>query len=125
VVLPFYHTGMAAVMPYRARFPRFGHNVTVTFGEPVELDDVTCDCNKAGCDQQQVWQEITARIRTSLLVRTLTAVPLAEMVAHVCVQYCAAFARDLKCLPALRENTTLVVHTCNSQPGCRTWKSGA
>ena len=71
VVLPYYHTGMGDVMPYKARVPRFGHNVTVTFGDPVALDDVTCNCNKKGCDQQKVWQEITNRVRASLVVRCL------------------------------------------------------
>lgn len=70
-MLPFYHTGMGDVMPYQARLPRWGHNVTVTFGDPVQLDDLTCKCNKKGCDQQQLWSEITRRIRTSLLVRML------------------------------------------------------
>jgi hypothetical protein len=61
---------MAAIMPYKARVPRFGHNVTVTFGEPLQLDDITCKCNKKGYNQEKVWQEITQRVRASLLVRT-------------------------------------------------------
>jgi hypothetical protein len=53
-------------MPYRARIPRINHSVTVTFGDPVELDDVVCNCNKAGHDQKAVWKEITARIHATL-----------------------------------------------------------
>ena len=71
MVLPYYHSGMGAVMPYKAIVPRVGHNVTITFGEPVELDDVTCNCNKDGVSQEQVWRDITARVRSSLQVRPL------------------------------------------------------
>lgn len=50
----------------QARFPRMGHNVTVTIGDPVELSDLTCNCNKKGVNQQEVWRDITARIADSL-----------------------------------------------------------
>jgi hypothetical protein len=65
---------MGSVMPFRARFPRWGHNVTVTFGEPLVLSDLTCKCNEAGVDQQALWEQITKRIRIALLdleVRTV------------------------------------------------------
>jgi len=66
-VLPYYHSGMGAVMPYRAWLPRMGANVHVTFGEPVKLDGITCDCNRAGVDQQQVWRDITRKVKEALL----------------------------------------------------------
>lgn len=66
IVLPYYHSGMGAVMPYRARIPRLNHSVTVTFGDPVDLDDVACNCNKAGHNQRAVWKEITARVHSTL-----------------------------------------------------------
>lgn len=65
-MLPFYHAGMGAVMPYKARLPHFGHNVTVTLGDPLDLSDLVCNCNRAGCDQQEVWRAITGRVRAAL-----------------------------------------------------------
>lgn len=66
IVLPFYHAGMGAVMPYKARLPHFGHNVTVTLGEPLDLSDLVCDCNSPACDQAEVWRAITGRVRDAL-----------------------------------------------------------
>lgn len=66
IVLPYYHSGMGAVMPYKGRFPRMGHNVIVTFGEPLDLKDLTCKCNKDGFNQQEVWRDLTARVGDSL-----------------------------------------------------------
>ena len=48
VVLPFYHSGMAAVMPEHGRIPRVGKHVTVTVGEPVPVSDLTCGCRRKG-----------------------------------------------------------------------------
>lgn len=84
VVLPYYHTGMGAVMPFQARLPRVGHNVTVTFGDPVPLADVTCQCNKKGVDQRQVWRTITKRVEASLQVCQLCPAP-ASALAVMCV----------------------------------------
>lgn len=53
-------------MPYRARVPRVGHNVTITMGDPVAIDDIACNCNKDGYDQREVWREITQRVHSSL-----------------------------------------------------------
>lgn len=47
VVLPFYHSGMGAVLPKRTRRPRTGHDVRVVVGQPVELADLTC--RSVGC----------------------------------------------------------------------------
>lgn len=66
-MLPYYHTGMGDVFPYKARLPRVGHDVKVLFGEPLDLSDLTCNCNKAGVDQQKVWQEITGRVRAAMV----------------------------------------------------------
>lgn len=54
VVLPFYHSGMARVMPYRARLPQVGQRVHVLVGEPVQIEDVACNCNRAGVNQEEV-----------------------------------------------------------------------
>jgi monolysocardiolipin acyltransferase len=67
IVLPYYHSGMGDVVPYKGRFPRMGHTVTVTFGDPVDLRDLTCNCNVEGCDQMKLWQDITVRVSEALL----------------------------------------------------------
>jgi hypothetical protein len=54
VVLPFYHSGMGEVMPKHAALPRPGKQVTVVVGQPVELADLTCNCNREGVDQREV-----------------------------------------------------------------------
>ena len=53
IVLPFYHSGMGAVMPKRASLPRAGNAVTVLVGQPLELGDLTCDCHREGVDQKE------------------------------------------------------------------------
>lgn len=67
IVLPYYHSGMGDIMPYGARFPRMGHNVTITFGEPVALEALACDCNKTGVDQEALWHAIAHKVREALL----------------------------------------------------------
>lgn len=42
IVLPFFHSGMAHVMPYYSGVLRAGNEVTVVVGEPVELGHITC-----------------------------------------------------------------------------------
>lgn len=37
VVLPYYHTGMGDVFPYKARLPRVGHRVQVSFANSLAL----------------------------------------------------------------------------------------
>eukprot|EP00877_Chromochloris_zofingiensis_P009947 jgi/Chrzof1/5205/Cz15g16090.t1 len=66
IILPFYHSGMGRVMPYRSMLPRIGHTVHVVVGEPVDLSHVTCRCNQPGQDQQQVWRDIAAAMRDAL-----------------------------------------------------------
>ena len=66
-MLPYYHIGMGDVFPYKARLPRVGRTVHVNFGRPLDLQDLTCNCNKEGVDQPKVWREITERVRGALL----------------------------------------------------------
>ena len=66
VVLPFYHSGMAEVVPLKNYLPRAGRSVNVTVGSPVDLSDITCRCNCDGVDQQAVWKEITSRLHRAL-----------------------------------------------------------
>jgi hypothetical protein len=72
---------MGDVFPYKARLPRVGHDVHVHFGEPLDLEDVTCNCNKAGVDQAKVWREITARVRGALLDLEQKAAPNTDQIA--------------------------------------------
>ena len=41
--------------------------VQVNFGKPLDLQDLTCNCNKVGVDQPKVWRSITDRVRDALL----------------------------------------------------------
>ncbi len=54
VILPFFHSGMGRVLPKGSVRPRLGNVVTVLVGEPLDLSDITCNCNRNGVDQQQV-----------------------------------------------------------------------
>ncbi len=47
LVIPFYHSGMAQIMPEHGRIPRVGQTVAVTVGEPIDLSDLTCECSGA------------------------------------------------------------------------------
>ncbi|KAK9837621.1 hypothetical protein WJX74_001596 [Apatococcus lobatus] len=67
VILPLFHSGMGRVLPKGSVVPRVGHEVTVLVGEPIDLSDITCRCNQSDIDQQQVWKEITARIRAAMV----------------------------------------------------------
>ncbi len=52
-ILPFYHSGMARIMPEHGRIPRVGNQITVTVGEPVDMSDLTCRCGRKGAAQQE------------------------------------------------------------------------
>lgn len=45
---------MGEVMPYRAVVPSVGRWVHILVGQPVELEDISCRCNRPGHDQKQV-----------------------------------------------------------------------
>lgn len=67
LVLPFFHSGMARVMPYYGSTPGVGNTVTVVVGQPVDLGHITCRCNQPGEDQHEVWRDIAAVLRESLV----------------------------------------------------------
>ncbi|WIA39432.1 hypothetical protein OEZ86_005534 [Tetradesmus obliquus] len=46
VILPFFHSHMSRVMPFKSAVPRAGHTVTVAVGQPLELGHITCRCNQ-------------------------------------------------------------------------------
>lgn len=62
LVVPFYHTGMADLMPARAMVPRVGKRVTVTVGDPVEVGDLLRKCACQGGSRPEVWAEIAKRL---------------------------------------------------------------
>jgi hypothetical protein len=48
VILPYFHSGMARVLPFKATLPRVGHDIQVAVGEPLDLSHITCRCNQPG-----------------------------------------------------------------------------
>lgn len=67
IVLPFYHSGMGDVMPKKARIPRPGNTVTVTFGRPIDLEALASQCASETKEGREcAWKEITQRIDTAL-----------------------------------------------------------
>lgn len=48
-MLPYFHSGMARVMPYLSSLPHVGNEVTVVVGEPLDLSSVTCRWGKGSC----------------------------------------------------------------------------
>jgi hypothetical protein len=66
-VLPFYHSGMARVMPRKGRLPRAGHAVHVVVGDPVELSDLVAACSAADGEARRcAWRDIAERIAAAL-----------------------------------------------------------
>lgn len=53
-MLPFFHSGMGNVQPRGVAVPRVGQHVTVTVGEPLQLQHLTCRCNQPSEDQPTV-----------------------------------------------------------------------
>ena len=51
VIVPFYHSGMARIMPEHGRIPRVGQTVAITVGEPIDVSDLTCQCHEGGNTQ--------------------------------------------------------------------------
>ncbi|KAG1667040.1 hypothetical protein FOA52_000401 [Chlamydomonas sp. UWO 241] len=67
VILPFYHSNMGSVLPINTPYlPRFGHTVSVTVGQPLDLSDLTCRCHAPGEDVQKVWTDITLRLHDEM-----------------------------------------------------------
>ena len=66
VIVPFYHSGMARIMPEHGRIPRVGQTVAVTVGEPIDVSDLTCQCREVGntqvvllpCIAQSSWPQV-------------------------------------------------------------------
>ncbi len=49
-IVPFYHSGMARIMPEHGRIPRVGQTVAVTVGDPIDVSDLTCHCSEGGSE---------------------------------------------------------------------------
>lgn len=57
VILPFFHSGMARVMPLKRSLPGVGHTVEVAVGQPLDISNITCRCNQQGEHKQAVQQQ--------------------------------------------------------------------
>ena len=52
----------------------------VVIGQPLDLRDVTCRCNREGEDQRQVWRDITQRVQAALAALEEVAPPNVDQV---------------------------------------------
>jgi len=60
IAMPFYHRGMHKLLPIGSRFPRWGKQVDVLFGEPSRIDGAWVDQIAPGSATPAVrWQEAT------------------------------------------------------------------
>ncbi|KAJ9523269.1 hypothetical protein QJQ45_024065, partial [Haematococcus lacustris] len=75
VVLPFFHSGMGDVLPLKASFFRVGHRIHVTVGQPLDLADLTCNCDAPGQDPQKVWEAIVRRMHAAMKELEATSPP--------------------------------------------------
>mmetsp|Transcript_19776 Transcript_19776/g.33222 ORF Transcript_19776/g.33222 Transcript_19776/m.33222 type:complete len:270 (-) Transcript_19776:737-1546(-) len=68
IVLPWYHRNMHLIKQVKNPLIGYGNTVQVVVGEPVQLDDLMQRCKhcRKDAEQQKLWAEITARIRTSI-----------------------------------------------------------
>ncbi|GFR45151.1 hypothetical protein Agub_g6534 [Astrephomene gubernaculifera] len=67
-VLPFYHSGMGAVLPLGAKGFAVGQKVQVRVGEAVPLADLTCGCDaESEEERRRTWIRITERVREALV----------------------------------------------------------
>lgn len=48
IILPYFHSGMSRVMPFKSMIPRIGQEVVVAVGQPLDLGHITCRCNQPG-----------------------------------------------------------------------------
>eukprot|EP00891_Asterochloris_glomerata_P001077 jgi/Astpho2/1077/Aster-07458 len=74
IVLPFYHSGIGAVLPNKHMLPGIGHTVTIQIGQPVDLSDIVPRCQKAASvtEQQQVRQ---FKMHEAQLLARLSTIP--------------------------------------------------
>jgi hypothetical protein len=118
ILLPFVHSGMGRVMPYRAKVPGVGHTVHVAIGEPIDLSHITCRCYKQGelgcglgCWLRNV--DYTHMHDSQVMIHTVcctVAVLLQQSVGVVSCQVC---------LPCASEHTTRSLPHCT--PKVLTW----
>ena len=62
VIVPFYHSGMARIMPEHGRIPRVGQTVAVTVGKPIDVSDLTCQCHKGGNTQVSLIFQLCSKV---------------------------------------------------------------
>lgn len=73
IILPFFHSGMSRVMPFKSSLPRVGQTVVVAVGQPLDLSHITCRCNQPGA-RGWIW---CARVLTHevLMLADLSVMP--------------------------------------------------
>ena len=64
LVIPFYHSGMARIMPEHGRIARVGQTVAVTVGEPMDLSDLTCQCSEGNTKVCSLLLQIEVRLQS-------------------------------------------------------------
>lgn len=66
LILPFYHSGLADILPKGTMAPRPGNEVTINVGSLIDVSDLAPRCNCEGNELQQAWKEITSRIEDAM-----------------------------------------------------------
>lgn len=66
LILPFFHSGLANILPKGSMIPRPGNAVTINVGSLIDVSDLAPKCNCEGKELQQAWREITSRIESAM-----------------------------------------------------------
>ncbi|XP_057296350.1 tafazzin-like [Hydractinia symbiolongicarpus] len=66
IVLPFYHTGMNDFLPTSKPYiPRFGKDITVCIGEPINYTNILKRCQQQDCSQMELRKSLTDLVEQS------------------------------------------------------------
>lgn len=125
MILPFYHSGMGAVLPMKSMVPRVGHKVVVQVGRPLDLAHISCRCNQAGEDQEQVGGCRLEDCGLGHEVAATRAMCLHAATIQTCCRMCVA-CTSIACVACWCQCTALLGSAAAagaaSVPGCnRLW----